>query len=436
MPNYSIKERCHINSNYEADTFVGIKCENGSVSVNFPLGFSLSEDESSLRKEILLLLNTISATTNQMESRLQGESKSYLEEGFPFQAYLYILKDFFAHGYYKESEVRLHTSRKGKIDWNRTIKTQKPYVQDANAFYLEFVTRKNTIREDELITLIHEYCVYDAMSKIGWLFTPSVPRKPRIRLNTKLFTIVLNDKIRNTFNDKKRALFTNMLAVINYLQDSDGPVYYRCGTNRFEYVWEAMIDKVFGIITKENYFPKTTWSLSSGKHDNASLEPDTIMICNGNIYVLDAKYYKYGATKQPWDLPESTSINKQITYGEYIAEEEKFKVQHGSDFKTYNAFLMPYDMKSWGETSPYLAIGTATSDWKHGTKEYESIVGVLVDVKYLMRINVQENQEEMETLAQIIETTVPSTDDSLVDESLGELEDLLEAFEIGAFTKE
>ena len=26
-----------------------------------------------------------------------------------------------------------------------------------------------------------------------------------------------------------------------------------------------------------------------------------------------------------WDLPESTSINKQITYGEYVANEEKFK---------------------------------------------------------------------------------------------------------------
>ena len=33
----------------------------------------------------------------------------------------------------------------------------------------------------------------------------------------------------------------------------------------------------------------------------------------------DAKYYKYGWTQLPKDLPSSSSINKQISYGEYIA---------------------------------------------------------------------------------------------------------------------
>ena len=403
MPSNSIRERCHINSNYEADTFVGIKCENSNFSINFPLGFALSEDERSLRKEILLLLNTISATTKQMESKTQGESISYPEEGFPFQAYMYILVDYFTHGYYKEGEVQFHVSRKGKVDWNRTIKTQKPYVQCSNAFYLDFVTRKNTIQENELITLIHEYCVYDGMAKIGWLFTSAEPRKPRIRLNTKLFKTVLNDKIRGTFNDRNRALFKNMLAVIDYMQDDDCPVYYKCGTNRFEYVWEALIDRVFGIVGKENYFPKTAWNFLSGTHENACLEPDTIMTINGNVYVLDAKYYKYGVTRHPWDLPESTSINKQITYGEYIAEEQKFKKIHGESYKTYNAFLMPFNMDDWSTDSSCIAIGTATSDWKQGNKEYENIVGILIDTKHLMQISVQENEEEMQLLAQLIE---------------------------------
>ena len=36
---------------------------------------------------------------------------------------------------------------------------------------------------------------------------------------------------------------------------------------------EKMIDKVFGIENKADYFPKTTWYVNGSKYDNASLEP-------------------------------------------------------------------------------------------------------------------------------------------------------------------
>ncbi len=407
MPSDSIRNHCHINTNYDADTFVGIKCDDGFFSINFPLGFDLSSDERGLRKDILLLINTISSTTRQMESKLLKSAATYDDEGFPFQSYIYVLSDYFVHGYYKEREQKYHISKKGKIDWNRTIKTQKPYVQNGNAFYLDFVTRKESIKENELITLIHEYCVYDAMQKIGWLFTANEPQKPRIKLNRELFSSTIKIKIRETFNDRKRMLFRNMLAIVEHMQDEDAPIYYKCGTNRFEYVWETLVDRTFGITGKELYFPKTTWNLRLTCYDNACLEPDTIMITRGNIYVLDAKYYKYGAREpgafpKPGDLPESTSINKQITYGEYIAEENKFKMIHGNDYKTYNAFIMPFNKKMWNSDSAYMSIGTATSNWKLGLKEYETIVGVLVDIKHLMKRGGYES-EEIQLLSEVIE---------------------------------
>ena len=406
MKNSCIREKCHVNTNSEADTFVGIWCENGDFTVNFPLGFSISDDERVLRKEILILLHAIISTTKKKESRIQDARFVYSEEGFPFQAYMYVLADYFAHGYYKESEVHFQVSKRGKIDWNRTIKTQKPYMQKENAFYLDLSTRKNKVQENELITLIHEYCVYDGMRKIGWLFTSAEPRKPKIQLNVKLFKSVITDKIKSTFNDRNRALFINMLAIIDFLQDENGSISYKCGTHSFEYVWETIIDRVFGIKEKSNYFPRTSWVLPNGVYKNACLEPDSIMVVDGNVYVLDAKYYKYGATKNPRDLPESTSINKQITYGEYIAEEQKFKKKHGDTYKTYNAFIMPFDMKKWNQSDPYKTIGIATSDWKHGKKEYESIVGIMIDMKHLMQMNVQENEEEIAKLAKVIQDSV------------------------------
>lgn len=43
------------------------------------------------------------------------------------------------------------------------------------------------------------------------------------------------------------------------------------------------------------------------------------------------------ASKKVSDLPESTSINKQITYGKLIAEHERFREKHGENNKVYNS---------------------------------------------------------------------------------------------------
>lgn len=175
---------------------------------------------------------------------------------------------------------------------------------------------------------------------------------------------------------------------------------------RFEYVWEKLIDKVFGIENKADYFPKTTWYVNGDRYDNASLEPDTIMLCGTNVYILDAKYYKYGVTGKIRDLPESTSINKQITYGEYVANENKLKKKYGENMRVFNAFLMPFDSlkNKCPNNTDMLKVGEAVSNWKDNLEEYQKIQGILIDVKTLMSINVRQEMKEMEKLAELIES--------------------------------
>lgn len=408
MSEYNLRDICHINTNYDEDTFVGIQAENGRISVNFPLGFHLSDDDRQLRKDIVLLIDTISSTTSRKDSKVANVESEYNNLGFPIQAYLYLIHDYISRGYYRERETHYHVSAKGKINWGRTIKTQKPYIQDQNAYYLQFVTKENAVNESELITLIHEYCVYESFRKIGWLFTASLPRKPRIRFNKRRFTQVVKDKYYQTYNDRNKALFRNMLAILNEENDELSSVNFRYGTHRFEYVWEALIDRVFGIEEKSAFFPKSLWYIAGKYFENASLEPDSIMIWNGKIYVLDAKYYKYGATKRPGDLPESTSINKQITYGEYIARldniPKRFNVSKPQ--VVHNAFLMPFDSKSilWNQPDyPMKVIGEAISTWKSNEETYERIPGILVDIKHLMKITVRQDGSEISELAKIIE---------------------------------
>ena len=406
MREIDIRSKCRVNSNREMDTFVGLRCSDGDISINFPMGYHISENDKEVRKDIILLFATLAANTERRDTELLGHAGNFDEVDFPLQSYMYLIKDFFARGYYKEQEVSYKVARTGKINWNRTIKTQRPYLQDTDVFYLDFATKKNSIKENELITLIHEYCVYESFERMGWLFTEMMPKKPQIVKRETVFRSVLKEKIANTFNDRNRILFKHMLAIIDFKGDKDFDKNYRYGTRRFEYVWEKMIDKVFGIENKADYFPKTAWCVDGDRFDNASLEPDTIMLCGTNVYILDAKYYKYGVTGKVSDLPESTSINKQITYGEYVANEERFKKKHGSNMVVYNAFLMPFDsLKSKYLNNPeMLKVGEAVSNWKDNSEEYQKIQGILIDVKTLMSINVRQEMKEIEKLAELIES--------------------------------
>ena len=403
-----LKEKCHINTNKDEDTFVGVQCLDGDIKINFPLGFSLdSTSDSTLRKDILLLLNVLRNFTQQQFNSVPKSNFVTKNSTFPLFAYLYVLKDYVMRGYYKENIVEYHKSKTGKINWSRTIKTQRPYIQDLNVFYLDFITKKTVVNENELITLIHQYCVYKSFQMLGWLYTNYLPVKPQLKFNQKLFINILKRKLANTFNDADKLLFKNLIVIVNNENDySLDNLSFSFGTNRFEYIWEKMIDRVYGETNKTDYFPKTHWHIYNSENiitasENAPLEPDTIMINDNNIFVLDAKYYKYGVTRRSFDLPGTSSISKQITYGEYIFKNKR----SNSKTKVYNAFIMPFNSSVQSENRIQY-IGTATSEWKNNDFDYEKVLGILVDVKYLMQITNSKNYDAINELSNLIEEKI------------------------------
>ena len=48
MRKVDIRSKCRVNSNREMDTFVGLRCNDGDISINFPLGYHISEDDFQL----------------------------------------------------------------------------------------------------------------------------------------------------------------------------------------------------------------------------------------------------------------------------------------------------------------------------------------------------------------------------------------------------
>ena len=405
----NLKVRCHVNKNGDGDRFVGVKADTNNAMVFFPMGYRLPENEEDIREDILKLIDVIS-TFNDSKDRLLAMDQFAAPQSvnFPVNAYMNIIRYFLEQSdYYKEREQVRKTADRGKIDFPASLrKNVKFFQEDGSPFFDRYTVKGSSPNEKNLITQIHKYCVFEAFSTLGWLFTPHLPANPHITLEPERFLFALKKKLAVTHNDKDKLLFQAMIQMLEYLDSENQNKQYYFGTDRFEYVWEKLIDEVFGIRGKEEFFPRTKWNLKfNANKDNHALEPDSIMMCDDKIYVLDAKYYRYGVTGDPRHLPESSSINKQITYGEYIDNRRELKDKYGN-LPIYNAFLMPFNK---GENpfhitdSYFLNIGEATGEWKNDAKLYEHVQGIVIDIRFLMNNYTGSHKSKIRKLAKVID---------------------------------
>ena len=406
------------------DKFVGLRFIDGKLSVHFPVGYAKPEnaDDRQIRLDILNLISVLSSfgtpesLLHQTDIRLKSTQVT-----FPIHAYLFVINDFLNHGYYRSKEQIYKRTPSGKISWSRTIKQVRPQIANENAVYLEFITHRTNHNEAELITLIHKFCVHESFCKLGFLFSSFVPAKPPIAFNKNFFTSILQTKIAHTFNESELLLFKNMLDIILYLDSSADKENFIFGTNNFHHIWEQLVDSVYGEKDKEKFYPKVYWHLNGSKADFSfgnsekrnSLRPDTIMIQNRGkpeqkIFVLDSKYYQYGATKNPNHLPDSASVVKQLAYAEYIdnteirsklPEDVRFFIKSGN---IYNAFIMPADNES-PENIGYVSADYALpQDSEQTEKPYHKIYGILLDTRTLMHSHRPHNIQAIAELAQKI----------------------------------
>ena len=406
------------------DKFVGLRFVDGKLSVHFPVGYAKPEnaDDKQIRLDILNLISVLSSfgTSESLLHQTDVRLKS-TQVTFPIHAYLFVINDFLNHGYYRSKEQIYKRAPSGKISWSRTIKQVRPQIANENAVYLEFITHRTNHNEAELITLIHKFCVHESFCKLGFLFSSFVPAKPPITFNKNFFTSILQAKIALTFNENELLLFKNMLDIILYLDSSADKENFIFGTNNFHHIWEQLVDSVYGEKDKEKFYPKVYWHLNGSKADFSfgnsekrnSLRPDTIMIQNRGkpeqkIFVLDSKYYQYGATKNPNHLPDSASVVKQLAYAEYIdnteirsklPEDVRFFIKSGN---IYNAFIMPADNES-PENIGYVSADYALPQNSNlCEKPYHKIYGILLDIRTLMHSHRPHNIQAIAELAQKI----------------------------------
>lgn len=225
-----------------------------------------------------------------------------------------------------------------------------------------------------------------------------------MKFNKKMFISVLNDALKNTFNNNKKLLFSSMLEIIKQADEKADFPDSSYGVTRFEHVWENLIDYVFGVDNKNDYFPHGHYTIikNGSITESSALEPDTIMKVGDRLFILDAKYYKYGIISNPAFLPPTSSIHKQITYGDYV-----FTNRFADADKIYNAFILPYEAPSKDEVLSFVSV--ATGDWikyDQDTLNYKYVLVILLDTRYIMDTYSRQNMKDIDMMAEFIQDSL------------------------------
>lgn len=396
------------------NSFIGIKIKNNIIEFYYPESYQLADYKSNFkefRKDILSILGTIKIAKTLSLNKAKIES-SLSNNNFAIFSYLWIIKDYLNNGFYVNREKEFKTNQRGKINWKRTIKNQ-PIISGNNLIYKDIVVEvRNSF--DNIIVDIHKYCVKKSIDFIGWLFnlnSKSIDTKPFNNSIKNQYLHALRVEIDKSFDDYKKLRLNHMLKVLEGLDGENNNDEFVYGVDSYYYIFERMIDSIFGNQKNLKEFnPKANWYLAKDsfkKNPSSKLRPDTILINNEtNIaYIFDSKYYRFGITNETTDLPETTSIQKQITYGDYLKKNSNIKV---NDIR--NAFILPYNMYSnkFNTNDLIHYIGFSMAEWKENTEnKYESIYAFLIDMKHVIQFwNKHNHEDDIDTIIKLIEDAV------------------------------
>ena len=365
--------------------FVGIKLNKDEIEIYVPQVF---RKEENYKRDLLLFLSSISlAKTVEPEKIKRGNKESQI---WPFDSYLWMIKDYLENGFYYNREKVYSNSYSGKIEWKKTLRNL-PIYSGGNIIYDKLVTSRMSASND-MIAQIYKLCLKQSINRIGWLYNYNLYVDVQQLVSVMEMISIVRKELLNTFDDIKRIRFNHMLKILKNV-DGDNVISSSStyGIENYYYVFETMVDMLFDGIKddKKKYNPNGYWKLNNQKEKVASsLRPDTILKRNDATYILDAKMYQYGVTHNTNDLPETQSIQKQITYGDFV-------YNNIGDKNVRNAFILPYnkELKEFKNDEDVLKynngdlayFGYSRVDWREKFKDYDYVYAYGIDFNYLLR---------------------------------------------------
>lgn len=401
---------------YEEDNFVGLKYKKDQINVFLPVGynkqvFSTDDELSSEQKiDLLLLLKTVALVKSLNNEKTDFGDNIGNNDEVPYNSFIWIISDYFNNGLYQEIDKKYSQKGHGKINWKKTLNSEHYFEDDSVTFINPYY--ESSIQRSTLITELNNYCLHISFKYIGFLFGKIfLPEcninEESIKDNIQYYMDVINKELSKSFNDRKKTLLTNMKRILMMNFDDSFEVQPTYGTRRYEYAWEKMVNDTLGSkIDISKFFPNAYWNIQGKvEEDKSKLRPDSILLNSNKVYILDAKYYKYGITGNISDLPHTDSIQKQITYGDHISNNpQTYGVEKNN---IYNAFILPFnkDEKPFKCDDNIKYMGYANSAWrdKKENYNYEKILLLLIDTKYMIDCFYQREIADLKKLIELIE---------------------------------
>lgn len=410
----TLRDNCYTTSGTENDVFVGLRFVDGKISIVFPLGYSIPNDDKELKKSILSLIKTIALT------KTIDKSNSIIDDSFtdtfsiPIFAYFSLLMNFINYGLYFSKE-KIYTENNGnKINWKRTIQRSKSVIYNDNLFFINPYYER-TKNKDNIVTEIQKYCLKVSLDYFSWFFGKlNVSRSIFSDKDTDYMLKILKKELSISFSQYKIDLINTMIDVITGLDTiKHNKKAFTFGTNNYHIVWEKMINDLYGTERLDEYYPSAKWHLIDKRNEKASnLRPDCIHFdkVNNKFYVMDAKYYRYCVDPVISKLPGSDSVQKQITYASYIHLNKKINGNKIDGNQIFNAFLLPYNSKLNGMDSDEMVLyyGYADCDWiinddASNNYPFYKVALIFLDTKHIIDSWFEKNSQDIDLIKTCIE---------------------------------
>lgn len=395
----------HIATGEENNSFVGLKILGNHINFYFPESYHFDSDDFE-RDDFLDLLKTINIAKSFSGENAETYDSHIDENDLALLSYIWIIEDYLKNRFYLNTEKNIRFNQRGRVNWKRTFMEQ-PMISNGNVVYKDIAVEVKS-PQDTLISEAHRYCVKKSLVFLGWMYglTPDIVEITSDSEKQKnRYLNAIRIELDRTFDDEKHTKLKHMENVILGLDEvsDDNNIVY--GVDSFHYIFERMVNSIFGTENVTEYYPTFTWGLKYSKNKDGlsgpTIRPDTIMKEKDSerIYIIDSKFYRYGSLdlSQTNGLPEAASIVKQIMYGSYV--QSKYP-----NSKVFNLFILPYDSRGNNgkiinaEESDIVYVGEVSSDWE-SDKTYGRIYTFLVDMRHIVkcwnRINHTDDRDKL-----------------------------------------
>lgn len=372
-----------IPENKRESRFIGFNYDEDNSKFFFPCQYQIGEAEK--KKEARKILSLIKKA---QKDYLYGGKSSEL---FQFHSMMWLINDFIENGYYVEKEKITKVATAGKINWKKTIKANSVLYASDRIVYKDFARNKTRINDSEIIAQIYKCVLKYSVEKLGFIFGISQVQDSvfsTTESEVSYMVYCLERELSQTFVSYKKLLINHLLSILKCAKDKTQGAGFSLFDKEFEYVFECLVNFTFGTENVKNFYSRATYVFEKETHTASRLRPDTIMRDKDDYYIIDSKYYNYGYTKKAKDLPESSSVTKQIAYNKYN------ETNLGKKFKS--VFLLPYASKD-EKALEYVCYAHAQKE-ATGLSHDQKVAVCLVDLKTLVDVYLSSDTQKAQNL--------------------------------------